>query len=122
MITQAEDKRLCVYACIGTPGCAQAAADVGQDALKLAPFLPDPMANPVSGPVSGSVTVHVSGCRKGCAHPGVATVTLVAGAAGYGVIPHGRAGDAPMGLVPACDVTGAVLQALPEGGVQNADL
>lgn len=105
MITHPDDPRLRVYACIGTPGCAQAAADVGRDALAIAPLLPQ------------SATVHVSGCRKGCAHPAPATLTLVAGAAGYGVVLHGRAGDAPTGFVPENDVKRAVLQALPEGSV-----
>lgn len=105
MITHPDDPRLHVYACIGTPGCAQAAADVERAALAIAPLLPQ------------SATVHVSGCRKGCAHPAPATLTLVAGVAGYSVVLHGRAGDAPTGFVPDNDVKRAVLQALPEGSV-----
>ncbi|MDE0383183.1 MAG: precorrin-3B synthase, partial [Defluviicoccus sp.] len=39
--------------------------------------------------------VHLSGCAKGCAHPGPAPVALVAAEAGYGIVRGGRAGDAP---------------------------
>ncbi|WP_086653492.1 precorrin-3B synthase [Acetobacter malorum] len=105
MITDPDDARLHVYACIGAPGCAQAAGDVGRDALALAQFLPD------------TADMHVSGCRKGCAHPRAATVTLVAGAEGYGVVLHGRASDEPSRILPKNEDVRAFLQALPKGDV-----
>nr|WP_298797970.1 precorrin-3B synthase [uncultured Acetobacter sp.] len=105
MIVNPDDARLQVYACIGAPGCAQAAGDVGRDALSLAPFLPQ------------KTDLHVSGCRKGCAHPDVAKVTLVAGAEGYGLIMQGRAGDEPIRIIPNYESVRAFLQALPKGGV-----
>ncbi|MFT8307640.1 precorrin-3B synthase [Acetobacter malorum] len=105
MITQPDDARLRVYACIGAPGCAQAAGDVGRDALALAPFLPD------------KADLHVSGCRKGCAHPGAATVTLVAGGEGYGVVLRGKASDEPIRILPKTEDVRAFLQALPKGDV-----
>lgn len=105
MITQPDDARLRVYACIGAPGCAQAGGDVGRDALALAPFLPD------------KADLHVSGCRKGCAHPGGATVTLVARGEGYGVVQHGKAGDEPIRILPKTEDVRAFLQALPKGDV-----
>lgn len=105
MITQSDDARLRVYACIGAPGCAQAARDVGRDALTLAPFLPD------------KADLHVSGCRKGCAHPGTATVTLVAGGEGYDAVLQGKAGDEPIRILPKTEDVRAFLQALPKGDV-----
>ncbi|WP_215754156.1 precorrin-3B synthase [Acetobacter sp. P5B1] len=105
MITHPDDARLRVYACIGAPGCAQAAGDVGRDALVLAPFLPD------------KADLHVSGCRKGCAHPGAATVTLVAGSEGYGMVLQGTASDEPICILPKTEDVRAFLQALPKGDV-----
>ncbi|KXV73693.1 hypothetical protein AD953_15050 [Acetobacter malorum] len=105
MITHPDDARLRVYACIGAPGCVQAVGDVGRDALALAPFLPD------------KADLHVSGCRKGCAHPGAATVTLVAGGEGYGAVLQGKAGDEPIRILPKTEDVRAFLQALPKGDV-----
>ncbi|GFE92927.1 precorrin-3B synthase [Acetobacter persici] len=110
VVMHPNDPRLRVYACIGASGCGQASADTGRLALQLAPLLPE------------GVEMHVSGCAKGCAHPGRATVTLVAGAEGYGVIRNGRAGDQPLCVVPECDGVKVVRQVLSEGDVKNAGL
>jgi precorrin-3B synthase len=45
--------------------------------------------------------IHVSGCKKGCAHH-AATMTLVGVDGRYDLVRHGRAGDAP-------DATGLTL-------------
>jgi precorrin-3B synthase len=63
-VVDPQDLRLRLDACIGRAGCANASEDVRADALRLA------SAAPATG-------LHVSGCVKGCAHPGVAGVTLV---------------------------------------------
>ncbi|QHC34900.1 precorrin-3B synthase [Komagataeibacter xylinus] len=84
LITHADDPRLRISACIGARGCACAARDVIADATLLAPALP------------ARATLHVSGCPKGCAHPGPADITLVAQVDGYGLCPHGRAADTPV--------------------------
>jgi precorrin-3B synthase len=46
--------------------------------------------------------LHVSGCAKGCAHPGVAPLTLVATSAGFDLIRDGSASATPTlsGLPP----------------------
>jgi precorrin-3B synthase len=78
------DARLRLRACVGRRGCARTEADVRADALALSPILP-----------AGAV-LHVSGCIKGCAHPGAADVTLAAtGADRYDLIMGGSAGDRP---------------------------
>jgi len=82
LVTRSDDTRLRVAACTGAPGCTQAAAATRGLARELAPLVPD-----------GRV-LHVSGCSKGCAHPG-ATLTLVATAAGFDLIHHGTAASAP---------------------------
>ena len=37
--------------------------------------------------------IHISGCAKGCAHPGPAALTVVGTAAGCALITNGSAGD-----------------------------
>lgn len=66
IITDPDDPLMRVNACTGAPGCPQALADVRALARTLAPRL---------GQLE---TLHVSGCAKGCAHRGVADVTLIA--------------------------------------------
>lgn len=88
------DARLRVTACPGGPACGSGTVAARTDAGRLRP----------------SVPVHVSGCAKGCAHPGVAAWTLVGREGRYDIVRDGRAGDAPvaaglafedaMGLVP----------------------
>lgn len=78
-ITDPADPRLLVTACVGSPGCASAEAPARADAGLLRP----------RGPV------HVSGCAKGCAHPGAAATVLVGRAGLYDVVRNGRASDPP---------------------------
>lgn len=81
LITSPGDPLLAASACTGAPGCPQA----------LGPTRA--LARALAGQVPG---LHVSGCGKGCAHPGAARVTLVAAGAGrYDLIRDGRAGDPP---------------------------
>ena len=81
-ITDPDDPLLRIIACTGAPGCPQALHPTRPLARAAAPLLP-----------KGQL-LHVSGCAKGCAHPG-AGLTLVAEPAGFGLIPQGRANDAP---------------------------
>jgi precorrin-3B synthase len=79
-IVRADDPRLRIAACTGAPGCGSATFDTRAVAARLAgqPGL-----------------LHVSGCAKGCAHPGVAPLVLVGQADGYGIVRAGSAGDQP---------------------------
>ncbi len=72
-----------IVACPGAPACASAAADIRADAKRLQTLVPQ------------DGVLHLSGCTKGCAHPGPATLTLVATGSGYSLIRDGRAGDPP---------------------------
>lgn len=65
VISRADDPRLRVLACTGAPGCPQASVETRALATRLAAKVPQ-----------GGL-LHVSGCAKGCAHPGAAPVTLV---------------------------------------------
>ena len=77
-----DDARQRIVACAGRPRCASAWADTRADAASIAATAPAGL-------------VHLSGCAKGCAHPGPAPLTLVATGAGYDLVRDGRAGDRP---------------------------
>ncbi|MBD1203152.1 MAG: precorrin-3B synthase [Rhodobacteraceae bacterium] len=83
LILSPDDPLRRVEACTGAPGCLQALAKIRPLARRLAPQVPE------------GRRLHISGCAKGCAHPGPADLTLVATADGFDVIRHGTAQDAP---------------------------
>ncbi len=95
LITDPADPLLRVIACTGAPGCGQAHQPVRDLARQLAPHL--------------DRLTHVSGCAKGCAHPGPAPLTLTATPEGFALIRNGRA-DAPA----LSHTTAAALLARPE--------
>ena len=66
LITNPSDPLLNVVACTGAPGCPQALGPTRALARHLAPLVPQ------------GKLLHVSGCAKGCAHPGPAPATLTA--------------------------------------------
>jgi precorrin-3B synthase len=90
LLTDPADPILRVTACTGAPGCPQALGETRALARRLAPFLPNDLA------------LHLSGCAKGCAHPGPADLTLTATGQGYDLIRNGTASDTPSltGLAP----------------------
>jgi precorrin-3B synthase len=82
LIVDPVDPRLAVIACPGQPACASATVPARMDAMRLVALgLPR--------------TVHVSGCAKGCAHPGPARITLVGENGRYGIVRNGHASDVP---------------------------
>lgn len=81
LITRPDDPLLNVTACTGAPGCLQAHAPTRPLARALAAHIKRPL--------------HVSGCAKGCAHPGPSALTLTATARGFDLIRDGSAADAP---------------------------
>ena len=84
------DPRLRVYACTGSPGCPQALQETRALARRLAPL------------VAGQL--HVSGCGKGCAHPGKADLVLSATRHGFALARNARAGAEGVILKPS-DIT-----------------
>ena len=97
LILTADDPIRRVEACSGAPACLQALAPVRDLAARLAADVPP------------GKHLHVSGCAKGCAHPGRADLTLVATAQGFDLIRGGHAFDTPYAraLVPeAIDLKG----------------
>ncbi len=81
LVTDPDDPVRRVSACIGHAGCASGSVDARADARAL-----------LAAGVRAS-SLHVSGCAKGCAHPGPAAITLVGAAGRYGLVRAGRAGD-----------------------------
>ncbi|MEF3045916.1 precorrin-3B synthase [Pseudotabrizicola sp. L79] len=93
LILRADDPLLRVQACTGAPGCVQALRPVR------------PLARRLAAQVPVGQTLHVSGCAKGCAHPGPAALTLIATDRGFDLVKGGSAQDTPH------------LTALPEAGL-----
>lgn len=79
VITNPADPLLRITACTGAPRCAQGLGDTHALARALAPSL------------GKDQTLHISGCSKGCAHPGPAPLTVTAQADGYALIRDGKA-------------------------------
>jgi precorrin-3B synthase len=69
-IVRPDDPRRFVVACAGAPACNSAKLSTRE----LAPVI----AEAAGLFLDGSVTIHVSGCAKGCAHPGATALTYVA--------------------------------------------
>ncbi|MFN3992693.1 MAG: precorrin-3B synthase [Tabrizicola flagellatus] len=90
LIIDPADPLLRITACTGAPACPQALGDTRHLARRLAPQL------------ASWQTLHISGCAKGCAHPGPAPLTLTATGQGYDLIRNGTAHDTPSltGLAP----------------------
>jgi precorrin-3B synthase len=87
-ITRADDRRRAIAACPGAPFCA--CTDVAMRTLA-----PD-LAIAAAALFDGSLTMHLSGCAKGCAHQGVAALTVVGDGSRCAIILDGTARDRPI--------------------------
>ncbi|OIQ33904.1 MAG: precorrin-3B synthase [Roseobacter sp. MedPE-SWchi] len=104
VILDATDPRLQVRVCTGAPGCLQALSSTRELARDLAPHVP-----------KGQV-LHVSGCAKGCAHPGPAPLVLTATACDtFDLIHHGKASDLPLRETLSAGALRAAPETLTEG-------
>lgn len=83
LICDPDEPLLRVTACTGSPGCPQALGPTRELARSVAALL------------SARQRLHVSGCAKGCAHPGASDFTFVANGQGYDLIRNGTASDIP---------------------------
>jgi precorrin-3B synthase len=92
-ITKPDDPRRRVVACAGAPACT--AAEIPTRAL--APLI-------AAAARLERQTIHISGCPKGCAHPRSADVTVVGIGNKCGIVPNGRARDAPVAFVTPEDL------------------
>jgi precorrin-3B synthase len=92
-ITRRDDPRRNVVACAGAPICISAEIP----ARALGPLI----SSAAAGLLDGSLTVHVSGCPKGCAHPGSSGLTIVGRQNGCGLVVGGSARDHPGASIAA---------------------
>ena len=92
-ITNPADPRLYIAACTGAPACSSGETDAMADAQALAPLFVG----------ASHLMLHLSGCSKGCAHAGVAPMTLVGRGGLYDLIEQGDTRAAPVrtGISPA---------------------
>jgi precorrin-3B synthase len=95
-VVHADDPRRRIAACPGAPACASGLIPARTLASAMVPILAPIMKSGHNG-----VAVHISGCAKGCAHPGPAALTLVGAPQGCGVVHHGAACETPHHYVDA---------------------
>jgi len=101
-VVDARDSRRRVVACPGAPGCASGLIAARALAAEIASALPASQAG---------IAVHVSGCAKGCAHPGQAPLTIVGTEHGCGIVHHGSARERPERVVEARDLVAEISKA-----------
>jgi sulfite reductase beta subunit-like hemoprotein len=91
-LVRADDPRRNVVACAGAPACRAGMLSTRE----LAPAI----AEAAKQILDGSLTIHVSGCAKGCAHPGIAALTVVGP---EGLVVEGRAAAPPDATLSAAE-------------------
>jgi precorrin-3B synthase len=105
-VTRAGDPRRHVLACAGAPLCISgyiaARALAPRIVAAAAPYLGD-----------GS-TLHISGCGKGCAHAGAASLTVVGTVDRCALIANGSARGAPFAAATVGELPAAVARYLRE--------
>ncbi|WP_192180953.1 precorrin-3B synthase [Mesorhizobium amorphae] len=99
-VTNPTDPRTRIAACPGTPACAS-----GQIATR---DIAETIAVENADILDASLTLHISGCAKGCAHPGKASLTLVGGENGAGLVVDATAKALPAGYRPGYDAARGV--------------
>jgi precorrin-3B synthase len=100
-IVTPDDPRRRVVACAGAPVCA--AAEIPTRALA-------PAVAAAAARLDRQATIHLSGCAKGCAHPGPAALTIVGIDGKCGIVHGGTARDVPRTLVNTDDLPAYVGQ------------
>ncbi|NTF44907.1 precorrin-3B synthase [Rhizobium rhizogenes] len=86
--TRADDPANYAIPCSGAGACASAHYATRQAATDLVGIAPELL--------DGSLDVHLSGCEKGCAHPGQAMLTIVGATTGYAIVVNGSASSEPV--------------------------
>ncbi|MER8637234.1 precorrin-3B synthase [Mesorhizobium sp. M1365] len=94
-VTDGADPRTRIATCPGAPACAS-----GRIATR---DIAEIIATENRDILDSSLTLHISGCTKGCAHPGPAALTLVGGENGAGLVVDGTAKALPAGYRPGYD-------------------
>ena len=115
-VTRADDPRRQVVACAGAPLCASAY-------IAARTIAPD-IAAAAAPSLSDALTIHVSGCAKGCAHPGAAPLTVVGTPGDCALVADGSARDAPFAAAPLHELPDLIADRLRErcsiAGIRHA--
>jgi precorrin-3B synthase len=112
-IVDAGDPRLAVAACPGAPSCGGGLVPASGDAARL--------AEAAATVLAAGLTLHVSGCAKGCAHPGAADLTLVGQENGcYGLVVGATARDPAAVRMPLDEIMILLRQATTSEGLGHA--
>ncbi len=99
-IVGADDPRQHVFACAGAPICSSAHVA----ARAIAPRI----AEAAAPYLDASLQIHISGCAKGCAHAGVAALTIVGAPQRCELVAKGHAGDAPFATAAPDELPAAI--------------
>ena len=94
-IVRADDPRRRIIACPGRPACASGLIASRAIAAQIARLAQSP---------GNGLAVHVSGCRKGCAHPAAAALTIVGTERGCGIVHDGSARAAPCAYIDPANI------------------
>ncbi|WP_269929765.1 precorrin-3B synthase [Aminobacter sp. HY435] len=86
-VTSPSDPRIRIAACPGAPACASGMIAARDVAAEIAADLGESL--------DPTLSLHVSGCAKGCAHPGPATLTIVGDEKGAVFVVGGTAKGLP---------------------------
>lgn len=105
-ITRANDPRRHLVTCAGAPICASAEIPARTLAASV--------SSQAAAVLDGSLTLHLSGCRKGCAHAAAAALTVVGSPQGCGLVIDGTARDEVGATVPHDALTAALARIAEE--------
>jgi precorrin-3B synthase len=110
-VVRAADPRRRIAACPGSPACASGLIPARALAAALAPTLESELR-----PARGGVAIHISGCLKGCAHPGPAALTVVGTERGCGIIRNGTARATPNRHVDPANLAAEISRIAAQAG------
>ena len=102
IISDPADRRLGIVTCVGAPACRRGEVDTHAAANALA-----------ASRHEGDPLLHLSGCAKGCAHPGPAAITLVGENGRFRLIRNGRPGDKAVARNLTLAQSAALMQSVP---------
>ena len=102
LMTEPDDRRLGIVTCVGAPSCSRGEVETyaAAESLALSRHEGDPL-------------LHLSGCAKGCAHPGPAEVTLVGENGRFTFIRRGRPGNEAVAHGLTLAQCAALMQSVP---------
>jgi len=99
-IVHRDDPRSRIVACQGRPAC--------ESGFIAARAIAAEIARHFSAGDGGSIAIHVSGCAKGCAHPGPAILTVVGSERGCGIVHQGSSGGTPRRYLDPADIVAEI--------------